>query len=205
MASAAASLRISLVCALIAVILPLAASVTQTQTATPTNTPSSTPRPTTLATTRFTIDTFNYTFNLHSDQPQVSVGAVDSFNDGFGTARSTAVMFQTPIGNGQSYTPTRCDVLLHKVGGQSRDLITDLFLTLYSDDDTAEHNPAMQVSQSLLGFPFTRRAYYFIMLLRAMHSRITLHTFFCRSRRPSRFLHRLSLFSRTAESGTKSL
>ena len=123
----------------------------QSETVTQTNTPSGTPRPTTLATTRFTIDFNNYTFNLNSDQPQVSIGAVDSFNDGLGTARSTAVMFQTPFGNGEDYTPLRCDVLLHKVGGQSRDLITDLFLTLYSDDNTDEHNPAMQVSQSLLG------------------------------------------------------
>jgi len=41
--------------------------------------------------------------------------------------------------------PVRCDILLYKAPGQARDLITDLFLTLYSDDGTEEHNPGLQV------------------------------------------------------------
>ena len=108
-------------------------------------TATSTPRTTTLATTRHTIDFFNYTFNLASDEPLVSVGAYDVFDDGIGSARSTAVMFQTPVGNGERYAPVRCDMLFFKVGGQSRDLLTDFFLTLYADDESDTHNPGKQV------------------------------------------------------------
>lgn len=40
---------------------------------------------TTLATTRYTIDRFNLTFSLHSDEPTtVSIGAADPFMDGKG-------------------------------------------------------------------------------------------------------------------------
>lgn len=40
---------------------------------------------TTLATTRYTIDRFNLTFSLHSDEPTtVSIGAADPFGDGKG-------------------------------------------------------------------------------------------------------------------------
>ena len=81
----------------------------------------------------------------------MSVGAFDVFNDGIGSARSTAVMFQTPAGNGEPYRPTRCDMSFFKVGGQSRDLLTDFFLTLYEDDDTPEHNPGRQVCAPLIG------------------------------------------------------
>ena len=40
---------------------------------------------TTLATTRFTIDRFNLTFSLQSDEPTTaSIGAADPFGDGRG-------------------------------------------------------------------------------------------------------------------------
>ena len=46
------------------------------------------------------------------------------------------------------YTPTRCDILFFKIGGQPRDLMSDSFLTLYADDDSDDHNPGVQVRTS---------------------------------------------------------
>ena len=105
-----------------------------------------TPIPTFLSTTRFSIDRFNYTFSLSSDEPLVSVGAFDEFEDNLGSARTTAVLFKTPTGNGFPYTPTRCDMLFYKRGGQVRDTLTDFVMTLYADDGTDDHNPGQQVS-----------------------------------------------------------
>ena len=108
-------------------------------------TPTASPQSTTIATTRYTIYRFNLAFNRTSDEPLVSVGMHDVFNDGIGTLKSTAVMFRTPTGNGLKYYPTRCDILFHKVGVQSRTDISDFNLILFDDDDTAEHNPNTQV------------------------------------------------------------
>ena len=103
--------------------------------------------PTTLATTRFTIDNFNYTFNLQTDEPapNIAAGAIDQFGDGFGTLRATAVMFQPRAGNGLPYLPVRCDILLFKPGGQALNFITDFTLTLYADDEAEGHNPGVRV------------------------------------------------------------
>ena len=57
-------------------------------------------------------------------------------------------MFRTPVGNGLLYTPVRCDILLYKLGGQTRNNIKDYFLTLYSDDGSAGGNPGVQVRRS---------------------------------------------------------
>ena len=108
---------------------------------------SATSFPTTLATTRYTIDHFNLTFSLHSDEPTVSVGAFDAYGDGVGTARATAVMFQTPMNAfGVPYLPTRCDALFFKAGGQSRNYLNDFNLRLYADDGSDAHNPGQPVS-----------------------------------------------------------
>ena len=143
------SARASGVCVLLACLATLLARVeaapSASQVPTPSNTPSGTPRPTFLSTTRFAIDKFNYTFALSSDEPLVSVGSFDEFQDNIGSARSTAVLFRTPVGNGQKYDPIRCDVLFYKRGGQSRDDLSDFVMTLYADDDTEEHNPGQQV------------------------------------------------------------
>jgi hypothetical protein len=109
------------------------------------------PSPTALATTisasRFTIDRFNLTFTLASDEPMVSIGASDDFGDGLGSLKATAVCFKTGSNTNISspFIPTRVDFLLYKKSLQSRDTITDLSLTLFSDDGTTSHNPYRQV------------------------------------------------------------
>ena len=108
-------------------------------------TPTASPLSTAIATTRFTISRFNLALNRTSDEPLLSVGMHDVFNDGVGTLKSTAVMFRTPTGNGLKYYPTRCDILFHKVGDLSRTDISDFNLILFDDDGTAEHNPKSQV------------------------------------------------------------
>ena len=131
---------------------------------------------TTLATSRYVIDHWNLTFSLHSDEfLGVSAGSADIYGDKIGwvggglvslsrvtpncvclfvpsTARSTAVMFHTPVGNGLPYMPLRCDIMLYKLGGQTRNLITDFFLTLYSDDGSEVGNPGVQVRHAITLF-----------------------------------------------------
>jgi hypothetical protein len=110
--------------------------------------PSPTAFATTISSSRFTIDRFNLTFALQSDEPLVSIGASDDYNDGLGSLKTTAVCFKT--GSHATITspfiPTRVDFLLYKLARQNRDGITDFRLTLFSDDGTPEHNPLAQVS-----------------------------------------------------------
>ena len=116
-----------------------------------TPTPSSSPQNTAFATTRWVIDNFNLTFNLQTDEWLGAIGAVDPFGDGFGTLRATGVMFQTPVGNGLPFVPTRCDVLLFKQGGPAAPTYPDgYYLSLYADDGSAAHNPGVRVRRSRL-------------------------------------------------------
>ena len=109
---------------------------------------SASPVPTTLSTSRYIIDRFNYTFNLQTDERYVSVGSYDAFQDNLGSARATAVLFQTP-GNALSapYLPTRCDFLFSRGGGTTRVSMGDFSLSLYADDGSPGGNPGVQVSR----------------------------------------------------------
>ncbi len=109
--------------------------------------PSPTAFATTISSSRFTIDRFNLTFTLASDEPLVSIGASDDYNDGLGSLKTTAVLVKT--GSHPTITspfiPTRCDFLLYRLSKQSRETITDFTLTLFTDDGTSTHNPLAQV------------------------------------------------------------
>ncbi len=113
----------------------------------PRNLQGPSPLATTIATSRFTIDRFNLTFSLASDEPLTSIGGSDDYNDGLGSLKTTAVLFLTgshpTISN--PFIPTRVDFLLYKLARMSRDTITDFALTLFSDDGTPEHNPLAPV------------------------------------------------------------
>ena len=112
---------------------------------------SQTPSPigTVLSSTRYTIDHFNYTFNLQTDEtsPGVSAGSYDKYRDGVGSARATAVLFQTPAGDGNPFTPVRCDLFLFKSAGQTQNFLQDSGLTLsvYADGGSDAHFPGAVV------------------------------------------------------------
>lgn len=79
------------------------------------------------------------------------MGARDDYGDGIGSLSTTAVLIKTPATqSGQpawTYRPSRVDVLLFLVAGQSRRTVVDFFLTLYADDGSAARSPGIQVRQ----------------------------------------------------------
>ena len=113
---------------------------------------SQTPYPTTIATTRYWIDAYNLTTTIVSDRAAVSVGARNDYSDLSGNLVSTAVLFQSPAnaqgGPEWAYRPSRVDILMLARAQQARG-IADFFLTLFSDDGSAAHNPAAQLAQPL--------------------------------------------------------
>jgi hypothetical protein len=113
---------------------------------------SRTPAPTTISSSRFTIDYFNMTFALLSDQTKASVGAINNFNDGVYSLVTTAVLFKTPAIDPANpvawqYRPTRVDMLFFQKAAQATRPVglSDILLTLYSDDGSADHNPRANV------------------------------------------------------------
>jgi hypothetical protein len=130
---------------------PAPPSASRSASRTPTGT--NTPFPTTISTSRFIIDRFNLTFARVSDQPGASVGAIDPYNNNVGSLISTAVLIKSadnlpgdPVD--WLYRPTRVDLLMYwKTAQPTRPSgISDFYVTLYSDDNTTEHNPGVQVS-----------------------------------------------------------
>ena len=119
------------------------------------NSASQTPFPTTIATTRNLIDLNNLTFTIMSDRPFVNVGARNDYGDGFGTLVSTAVLVRTPAsgagGLTWGYRASRVDLLMAGPSGLGVTRgIADFFVTLFSDDGSAAHNPAAQLSSPYL-------------------------------------------------------
>jgi hypothetical protein len=112
--------------------------------------PSPTAYATAFATTRRTVDFNNLTFSLLSDEPVTSIGAADDFGDGLGSLKATAILFKTALytqspPSTSPYVAARCDFLLYKRPLTSRIFITDLTLTLFSDDGSSTHNPLAPV------------------------------------------------------------
>lgn len=123
---------------------------------------SQSPAPIIMSTSRFIIDRFNYTFNLQTDERYVSVGSYDAYQDTLGSARATAVLFQTPSNAlGAPYLPTRCDFLFSRAGGTTRATIGDFSLSIYADDGSSGGNPGVQVRIWRLECP-SRLAYSLI-------------------------------------------
>ena len=88
---------------------------------------------------------------MASDAVFVSVGAQKPpYNDAYGTLVATAVLIKSPA-NPEAfpnlvYRPTRVDLLMSTPDSQaSRAGLSDFFVTLYSDDGSDQHNPAIQV------------------------------------------------------------
>jgi hypothetical protein len=106
------------------------------------------PNPTTIAQTRYVIDRFNLTFFPYSDSKTASVGAADVLGDGLGSLVSTAVTFKTPANMSWYYKPSRIDILYAASKPQpSRPAgISDMVITLYSDDGTSARGPGLPVS-----------------------------------------------------------
>jgi hypothetical protein len=96
------------------------------------------------ASSRFWIDRNNLTFTLASDEPLASIGAADDFNDNIGSLKATAVLVKTGFNPDIAgpFIVTRCDFLLFKIPGTLTDGITNFQLTLFSDNDPFNDDPA---------------------------------------------------------------
>ena len=107
-----------------------------------------------LASSRDSIDANNLTALAVTDAGPdlVSVGAEDPYQTGTGTLVATAVLVKTPVlpagvSSNAGYAPTRVDVLLFvRAIIPLRSSIADFYVTLYSDDGTATHNPSQQMA-----------------------------------------------------------
>ena len=81
----------------------------------------------------------------------LSVGAQrPPYNDNFGTLVTTAVLIKSPANPDLYpqllYRPSRVDLLMFTWAPQpSRAGIADFYVTLYSDDGSDAHHPAIQV------------------------------------------------------------
>jgi hypothetical protein len=120
-----------------------------------TRTPSRIPRPsgypsqTTICSSRRAIDNASITTPA-TDAQFVSIGAemgTIPWGDIHGTMKATAVLIRTPPSpaEGALFGVTRIDVFLFRRPYQQRNHVTELFLSLYSDDGSTIHNPREKV------------------------------------------------------------
>lgn len=88
------------------------------------------------------------TYAISSDRSFINVGARND-GDSVGNLVSTAVLIRTPANRDGdpdwAYRPTRVDLLMYARPQPTRS-ITDFFLTLFSDDGSEAHNPAVQLT-----------------------------------------------------------
>lgn len=78
------------------------------------------------------------------------------FTDSFGTLVATAVIFKSPDNPPDYpqllYRVSRVDILMFTPDAQpGRAGISDFCMSLYSDDNSTEHNPAVQVRRGRAG------------------------------------------------------
>lgn len=101
-----------------------------------------------ISSTRSTVDAFNLSYAVFSDESLASVGARDDYGDGVGTLVATGVLLQAPAAlPGQlawTYALARIDLLLAITAGQNRSGVADFFVSLYADSgDAAAPGPGL--------------------------------------------------------------
>jgi hypothetical protein len=122
-------------------------SVSPSQSPTPSKRPGTFPSQTTICSTRTAIDSGNLA--IISDAQFIAIGAekgVQPWGNILGTLKATAVLIRAPPSTVDAvFRPTRVDVLLFRRPYQQRNHVTDLFISLYSDDGSVSHNPGQKV------------------------------------------------------------
>ena len=79
----------------------------------------------------------------------MSIGSDNTFNDNVGVLVATAVLIKScanpVLYPDLVYRPTRIDLLLYTQDNQGGRSVGDFYVTLFADDGTETHNPAVQV------------------------------------------------------------
>ena len=81
---------------------------------------------------------------------EVSVGCQNIFNDadGVGTQQALAVLIRSSAAvTASSYAPLMLAMLLKRTPNTFRTTIADMYIALYSDDNSVQHNPGPMVGR----------------------------------------------------------